>query len=75
MADINQFITLGVGTPATIPYYLNIGLGIGEAAIPEWLVGEARYTTILRGGARYTTSLAGEGRFTTTVAGRGRLNL
>ena len=34
MANVSEFITLSVGTPATIPYYINVGLGIG-AAPPE----------------------------------------
>jgi hypothetical protein len=28
MANVSEFITLGTGTPATIPYYINVGLGI-----------------------------------------------
>ena len=28
MANINQTITLGIGTPASIPYFLLFGLGI-----------------------------------------------
>jgi hypothetical protein len=31
MADINQVITLGVGTPSGIPEFLTFGLQIGEA--------------------------------------------
>jgi hypothetical protein len=32
MADINQVISLGIGTPATIPYFIRVGLGQGAAA-------------------------------------------
>lgn len=32
MADINQVITLGIGTPAGIPEFLTFGLQIGEEA-------------------------------------------
>ena len=31
MADINQVITLGIGTPSGIPEFLTFGLQIGEA--------------------------------------------
>jgi hypothetical protein len=31
MADINQVITLGIGTPSGIPEFLTLGLQIGEA--------------------------------------------
>jgi hypothetical protein len=32
MADINQVITLGIGTPAGVPEFLTLGLQIGAAA-------------------------------------------
>jgi hypothetical protein len=32
MADINQVITLGIGTPAGIPEFLTFGLQIGAAS-------------------------------------------
>lgn len=32
MADINQIITLGIGTPAGIPEFLTFGLQIGDTA-------------------------------------------
>lgn len=31
MADINQVITLGIGTPAGIPEFLTFGLQLAEA--------------------------------------------
>ena len=34
MADINQTITLGIGTPASIPYFILFGLGIGGTTPP-----------------------------------------
>ena len=34
MADINQLISLGIGTPSSIKYYITFGLGIGEGAMP-----------------------------------------
>lgn len=33
MADINQVITWGIGTPAGIPEFLTLGLQIGEEAV------------------------------------------
>lgn len=33
MADINQVITLGIGTPASIAYFIRFGLGAG-AVLP-----------------------------------------
>lgn len=33
MADINQVITLGIGTPAGIPEFLTFGLQIAEIVI------------------------------------------
>jgi hypothetical protein len=33
MANINQVITLGIGTPAGIPEFLTFGLQIGEEVI------------------------------------------
>ena len=32
MADINQIISLGIGSPASIKYYITFGLGISEGA-------------------------------------------
>jgi hypothetical protein len=35
MSDINQVITLGIGTPAGVPEFLTLGLQIGAAvAVP-----------------------------------------
>lgn len=28
----SELITLGIGTPSTIPYFITVGLGIGAAA-------------------------------------------
>lgn len=33
MADINQVISLGIGTPADIPHFLTLGLSIGAAVV------------------------------------------
>ncbi len=30
MSDINQVITLGIGTPASVPRFLTMGLAIGS---------------------------------------------
>lgn len=42
MADINQIISLGIGTPADIPHFILVGLSIeGSAPIdptPDWIV-------------------------------------
>jgi len=42
MAQVSQLITLGIGTPSDIPYFLTVGLGIGVdtsiAATPDWIV-------------------------------------
>ena len=35
MADINQTITLGIGTPAGIPEFLTFGLQIAEVVVIE----------------------------------------
>ena len=35
MADINQTITLGIGTPAGVPEFLTLGLQIGTVSVPE----------------------------------------
>jgi hypothetical protein len=32
MADINQVITLGIGTPASIKFFLTFGLGLVQSA-------------------------------------------
>lgn len=34
MAAVSELITLGIGTPATPPYFLTMGLGIGAQASP-----------------------------------------
>lgn len=34
MANISEIITLGIGTPSTIPYLVLTGLGIGAPAVP-----------------------------------------
>lgn len=36
MADINQVITLGIGTPAGIKEFLTFGLQIGEGVPSPW---------------------------------------
>ena len=36
MADINQVITLGIGTPSGIPEFLTFGLQIGEGVPNPW---------------------------------------
>ena len=35
MADINQTITLGIGTPAGVPEFLTLGLQISQAVVPD----------------------------------------
>lgn len=47
MADINQVITLGIGTPGAIPEFLTFGLQIGELTVPgqpgiEYTMSESR---------------------------------
>ena len=29
MADINQVITLGIGTPSSVKFFITLGLGVG----------------------------------------------
>jgi hypothetical protein len=43
MADINQVITLGIGTPAGIPEFLTFGLQIGAEAEQERNKGSGSY--------------------------------
>ena len=31
MADVSEIITLGIGTPSTIPFFLTLGLGLTAA--------------------------------------------
>ena len=33
MADINEVITLGIGDPSTIPFFLTLGLGIASTEV------------------------------------------
>jgi hypothetical protein len=35
MADINQVVTLGIGTPADIPHFLLLGLSLGAAPVGD----------------------------------------
>lgn len=34
MADVSELITLGIGTPSSIPYFLTFGLGLGAPVVP-----------------------------------------
>ena len=45
MADINQTITLGIGTPGGIPEFLTFGLQIGEGVPNPWTVQTDSVTT------------------------------
>ena len=44
MADINQIISLGIGTPADIEHFILLGLNANPAAVPVaaggWRVGD-----------------------------------
>ena len=37
MADINQIITLGIGTPSGVLEFITLGLQIGEEVVPPTL--------------------------------------
>lgn len=60
MADVNQVVTLGIGTPSDITHFLTFGLSIGDAL--EVVIGEialeASYAPSLALTAGYTPSLA-----------------
>ena len=34
MANVSEVITLGIGTPSSIPYFLTFGLGLGAPVVP-----------------------------------------
>jgi hypothetical protein len=61
MADVSEVITLGIGTPSSIPYFLTVGLG--QAVVPPTPV--AAHGGLLYLGITKTILSAGAADFTT----------
>jgi hypothetical protein len=75
MADINQVITLGIGTPADIPHFLLLGLSLGAAPVgdPSMLDLAGAYQPTLTAVAVYQPTLNMLGAYQPTIDLMGRV--
>lgn len=73
--DINQVITLGIGTPSDIPHFILVGLSPGSApaADPTVLDLLGLYQPTLSASGRYQASISALGIYQTTIDLEGRV--
>lgn len=72
MADINQMITLGIGTPADIEHFILVGLNANPsvaAVIATEIAGRGSYDPVIEGRGSYDVSIDGRGSYRPTMPG------
>ena len=69
MADINQIITLGIGTPGAIPEFLTFGLQIGEVSEGIILSADVPIRITAAGDTAIRTTAAGDSAIRITATG------